>query len=196
MVRKIIQIGDERLLQKSLPINTNVNELKDVKNLAQDLLDTCKHYIKEAAGLSAVQLGILKRIFIIRRLDLEEQGRGKKRVTKAKWEIVINPELAILDEKKSFEWEGCMSINIDGKRLYGPVARPKRIKLNYYDLNGKSKELIAEDFFAHLIQHEMDHLNGILFLSHIADPRNLWNEAQLDKYIEDNNSMPPIYRSK
>src|SRR5690606_1621578 len=128
-----------------------------------------------AAGLSAVQIGELYRIFIVKRVDLPQSDQ---------LEIMINPIITFESQQKSLEWEGCMSINSDNQRLYGPVQRSKTVEVAYFNEKAEKKKLKATEFFSHLIQHELDHLNGILFLSYVKNPKNIWKEEDLDAYID------------
>lgn len=187
MVQKIIQIGDPRLNQVSQEIKTEEIGSKEVQSLIKDLLDTCKAHKREAAGLSAVQLGILKRVCVVVRYDKRKNRKAAK-----EFAVLINPRVEILDEIKSTEWEGCMSINTGGNKLYGPVKRARSVKVEYLNEKGEQKELVANRFFAHLIQHEVDHMDGILFLSYISDPKNIWREDDFVEYIDTYNSYPPV----
>lgn len=184
MIKKIIQIGDKMLFEESESIVVDSISSGEVQQLAIDLLDTVTHHSNSAAGLSAVQIGVLKRIFVVKRMDLTDGVE--------QWEIMINPTYKVKGSKETLEWEGCMSINKDNVKLFGPVYRPKEIEVTYYALDGTKKRLRAKNFFSHLIQHEIDHLNGLLFLSYVDNPKNIWNEKELDLYIKQNNSLPTV----
>ena len=79
---------------------------------------------------------------------------------------------------KSIHWEGCLSVN-DGD-LFGKVQRSKEIEVEYIDIMGKVKKIGASDFFSHVVQHEVDHLKGILFLKYIKDPTDLYTSDELE----------------
>ncbi|MDQ7021435.1 MAG: peptide deformylase [Candidatus Dojkabacteria bacterium] len=173
------------MLKESVKVERADIDSKETRSLIKDLLDTCKANFEDAAGLSAVQIGVLKRVFVVKRTDLEDEYRDQ-------WEVMINPNIKILDKKESLIWEGCLSINTGENRLYGPVYRPKKVRIEYYDQKGNKRSLDADGFFSHLIQHELDHLNGILFLSHVENPANIWKEDEFDKYLKENRQYPPI----
>src|SRR5690606_1196390 len=104
--------------------------------------DTCKQDPDGSAGLSAVQIGELKRVFVINKTDDRDSAPD--------YEIVINPTLEIVDKKPSKVWEGCLSIGEGDKRLFARVTRPRKVKINYTDRDGKPKELTVKGFQSHL----------------------------------------------
>ncbi len=139
-IRKIIQLGDETLRKKSFPV-------LEINNKIIQLLDDMQDTLKKAkgAGLAAVQVGMLKRIFIV---DVEEGN----------FEF-INPE--ILSKKgEQYGTEGCLSV----KGKWGEVKRPKEVVIKAQDRSGKYFTLKATDFFAKAICHEYDHLEGIVYV--------------------------------
>ena len=184
MIKEILQIGNSLLLEESEPIDLGHISSEEVQEMATNLLETVKFYKKSAAGLAGVQIGYLKRMFVIKRMDIED-AEGKEI-----FEVLINPIVKEKSKKLSTEWEGCMSINKDGFRLFGPVSRVREVEISYYSLEGEKKLLRSKGFFSHLIQHELDHLNGKLFISYIDNPKNIWNEKELDLYISKNKSLP------
>lgn len=199
MIRKIIQLGDPILEKKSEEVK-DVHD-REVQQNIQDVLDTVLSVQDRSAGLSAPQIGILKRICICRRIDLEDREEEKKKKKERKivpleklWEIMINPEIIMESEKESTFWEGCLSIGETEKdTLYGPVSRPDSIRIKYLTREGEQKELLAEGFFSHVVQHEIDHLNGVLFLSRVPNPlKNIWKVKDIDRYIEKYGEYPPV----
>lgn len=186
MIKPIIQLGNELLTQQSEPIEHAKISSGVVQDLATNLVDTLKHHTKEAAGLSAVQIGTLLQMYVIKRMDLSEE-RAEQEI-----EVLINPRIKVKNKTNNIEWEGCMSISSNNLRLFGPVARPSEIIVEYFDKEGNKKKLRAKGFFAHLIQHEQDHLNGILFLQYISNPKNIWKEDELDAYLEQYKRFPSI----
>ncbi len=189
MIKEIIQIGDPRLNQISKPVTEAEIASRENQELIQDLLDTCNANAESSAGLSAVQLGILKRIYVVRRVDKEE-GEEKQPI---EWDVMINPEVTLLDKLESVMWEGCMSVGTDANRLFAPVARHDNVKVEYLDQKAKPQSLSANGYLAHIIQHEQDHLEGKLFLRYVANPRNIWKGEELDKYVQAHQAYPPVY---
>ena len=139
-IRKIIQLGDETLRKKSFPVT-------EINNKIIQLLDDMKDTLAKAqgAGLAAVQVGVLRRIFIV---DVEEG-----------YFEFINPE--ILSKKgEQYGLEGCLSV----KGKWGDVKRPKEVVIKAQDRTGKYFTIKANDFFAKAICHEYDHLEGIVYV--------------------------------
>lgn len=141
-VREIVTIGDDKLRKKCKNVESFDERLHALLN---DMADTM--YAQNGVGLAAPQIGILRRICVVDVLD--DTGIHE----------FINPE--IVEEEGCQEGpEGCLSV--PGRS--GIVARPKRIKVRAYDRYGKEFSLEAEDFFARAICHEIDHLNGRLYV--------------------------------
>lgn len=114
-----------------------------------------------AAGLSAVQVGVLKRVFIARDFVYTKNDQELLSITDT---VFINPKIISLGKAEELDWEGCLSI----PEYYGMVMRSKKVKVKYTDLDGKEQRLTATDFLARVIQHEMDHLEGVLFTSKVV----------------------------
>jgi len=190
MIRKIVQIGTPVLTQKSQTV-TNPLDPK-IKALIKDLVDTCKANIDGTAGLSAPQIGVGLRVCVCRRTDLEDLEENPKLSKSQLWEVMINPEIVKLGTRASYYWEGCLSIGTGPNALFGPVARPDLVKISYTSKNGSKQKLSAKGYFSHIIQHEIDHLNGILFLRYISNPKNIWKIVNLDKYLKEHDKYPPI----
>ena len=140
--RKIREDGDPILRKQSKQV-TNFNDR--LKVLIDDMFETMD--VAYGVGLAAPQVGILKRLIVVDNRDEE----GKRF-------FMINPEI-FEKEGEEVSIEGCLSV--PGKQ--GSVKRAKEIKVRYNDLDGEEKIMEAEDFLARIIQHEVDHLDGILY---------------------------------
>lgn len=167
--QKILQFGNPILQHLSLEVS-DINS-SEVKEVVDKLFTALSDSGDLAAGISAPQIGILKRIAICRRMDIEKEGEKI-------WEIMINPKIIKESPEKSTNWEGCLSINYGN--LFGKVTRPKKVEVEYFNLDGKKKQLSAKDYFAHIVQHEIDHLNGVLFLKYVPNPEDLYTGEELD----------------
>ncbi len=139
-IRNVVQVGDDVLRQKCFPVE-NFDE--SLHKLLDDMKDTVKK--EKGAGLAAPQIGVLRRVVVV---DVDEG-----------YFEFINP--VILSQKgEQTGWEGCLSVV--GKS--GIVSRPMKVKLSYQDRNGEKYLLQAKGFFARAICHELDHLDGILYI--------------------------------
>lgn len=144
-IRKI-RIDEDPILRKKSKLVTNYNDR--LKTLIEDMYETMDQAY--GVGLAAPQIGILKRLIVVDNRE-EEEEKGLRF-------YMINPEI-IEREGEEVSMEGCLSV--PGKQ--GTVKRAKNIKVKYNDLDGNEKIMEAEDFLARIIQHETDHLEGILY---------------------------------
>ncbi len=139
-IRNVVQVGDEVLRGKCFPVE-NFDE--NLWSLLDDMKDTVKK--EQGAGLAAPQVGVLRRVVVV---DVEEG-----------YFEFINPVI-VSQKGEQTGWEGCLSVR--GKS--GIVSRPMKVKLAYQDRNGEKYLLQAKGFFARAICHELDHLDGILYI--------------------------------
>ncbi len=139
------------LRQKAKPVSS-VD--KRIAKFMQDMAETM--YKGNGIGLAANQVAALDRVITV---DVSEERDGTRVY------MMANPEIIWHDPDETFTYnEGCLSI----PGHYAKVTRPKRIRMTYLDQQGKKQELEAEDLFSQCIQHEIDHLNGVLFIDHIS----------------------------
>ena len=150
MKKKILTIPDPVLRKVSDPVSS-VNS--EVKNLMDDMLETM--YAAPGIGLAAVQIGILKRVIVI---DLSKENEKKEPL------FIVNPKIISKSKELISYEEGCLSI----PNQFAEVKRPNTCKINFLDYEGKEKEINADGLLATCIQHEIDHLNGILFIDHLS----------------------------
>jgi len=145
-IRNVVQVGDDVLRQRCAEVEVFDEKLHQ---LLDDMKDTVKK--EQGAGLAAPQVGVLKRVVVV---DVEEG-----------YFEFINP--VILSQKgEQNGWEGCLSV----KGRSGIVSRPMKVKISFQDRNGQKYLLQAKGFFARAICHELDHLDGVLYIdkaSHI-----------------------------
>lgn len=149
-IRDLVILPDAQLRQVSAPVEAITPE---IKTLAADMLETM--YEAPGIGLAAIQIGVPKRIVTI---DLAKQDEEKTPI------VFINPEITWSSEELNVHEEGCLSI----PEYYEEVERPARVKVRYLDLDGKQQEIEAEGLLATCIQHEVDHLNGVLFIDYLS----------------------------
>ena len=128
------------------------------KLLVQDLKDTLDTAKPIGAGLAAPQIGVSTQVFIARKF-LKDPNNSENEIHEDF--AFINPKIISFSEQKEIDWEGCLSI----PNTYGKVERSKKIKIKAQNEKGERIQMTASGLFARIIQHEMDHLNGILFTS-------------------------------
>lgn len=149
-IRPILIAPDPRLKAVSTPVETVDAE---IRKLVEDMADSM--YAAEGIGLAAVQIGVAKRVIV---MDLDQKD-GKKN-----WRVFINPKITWASEEMATFEEGCLSV----PEIWDDVERPARIKAEYLDLDGKKIEIEADGMLATCLQHEMDHLEGVLFIDHFS----------------------------
>jgi peptide deformylase len=152
MLLPIIYFPDPRLKTKSDPI-TEVTD--DIRALAAAMFDTMYH--EEGIGLAAVQVGVLKRLLVA---DVEWKGRDEP----GKQYVLINPEIVSNGADKNIYKEGCLSF----PDQFAEVERPRTVRVRYLDLQGAQQEEEFGGLLATCIQHEIDHLDGIVFPDHVS----------------------------
>jgi peptide deformylase len=149
-IKPLIILPDPILRQVSKPIETVDSE---VKKLADDMLETM--YDAPGIGLAAIQIGVARRMLV---LDVSKDGEDKQPL------VFINPEVISASDARSVYEEGCLSI----PDYYAEVERPATITVKHLDRDGKQQIVEADGLLATCLQHEIDHLNGVLFIDHIS----------------------------
>ena len=148
--RKIIIEPDTILRKKSATLEKVDNELRE---LLDDMLETM--YAAPGIGLAGVQIGILKRLIVI---DVSKEKEKKSPL------FFVNPKIVSKSSNTSVYEEGCLSL----PGYFAEIERPAECQISYIDYNGKKKEMKANGLLATCIQHEVDHLNGILFIDYLS----------------------------
>ena len=149
-IKPLVILPDPVLRQVSEPV-TSVDSR--IKTLARDMFETM--YDAPGIGLAAIQVGVPVRMLVI---DLAKEDEPKLP------QVFINPEIVESSDDRSVYEEGCLSI----PDYYAEVERPASVRVRYVDGNGKEQEALADGLLATCLQHEIDHLNGVLFIDHIS----------------------------
>lgn len=158
-VRQILRMGDPRLFRISELVTEFDNQQLDA--LVADMLDTMK--AANGAGLAAPQIGVFKRVVIF---GFESNPRYPN-AEPVPLTVLVNPVIAVLSKERESDWEGCLSV--PGMR--GLVTRYSHIRYTGSDAAGNSIDVEARGFHARVVQHECDHLDGILYPQKLDDPR-------------------------
>jgi len=149
-LRDILIIPDKRLRMKSEPVKTLD---KEIRALIEDMFETM--YAAPGIGLAAIQIGVPKRVVT---MDLAKKDDPAEPL------VFINPEIVWSSDDKATYEEGCLSI----PEYYEEVERPKSVRVKFLDRDGKPQEIEADGLLGTCLQHEIDHLNGVLFVDHIS----------------------------
>ncbi|MDE2596269.1 MAG: peptide deformylase [Sphingomonadales bacterium] len=182
-IREIIEVPDQRLKQVSAPVTTFDEELK---TLVADMFETM--YDAPGIGLAAIQVGVPLRLLVI---DLQPDDPDAEpevctahgdhhhthQPTRREPQVFVNPVLSDPSEDFTVYNEGCLSV----PEIYGEVERPSRVTVQWQDLDGKSHEAVMEGLMATVIQHEMDHLEGIVFIDHLSRLKRQMALKKLEK---------------
>ena len=162
---QILIYGNPVLRKKSVPI-TEFNE--DLKKLSEDMIETMMN--ADGVGLAAPQIGKNIRIVIV---DPDPSQNGLTRM------ILVNPEITPITENKEVMEEGCLSV----PGIYGRVKRPTDLRVKAQDLDGKPIEFETRGFFSRVIQHEIDHLDGVIFTDKVLPKDKKKVEKELKELI-------------
>ena len=150
-LRRILTVPDPMLRQKSIPVEKiDAN----IKNLMNDMLETM--YDAPGIGLAAIQIGIAKRVVV---MDVSKEADKKEPL------YFVNPEITWKSSTSTTYEEGCLSI----PNQFAKIKRADKCNVEYLDYDGVEKEIKAEGLIATCIQHEIDHLNGILFIDYLSN---------------------------
>ncbi len=157
MIREVLKMGDERLLARARPVEKF--DTKELKSLLLDMHDTMENL--SGAGLAAPQIGVSLRVVVF-------GVKGNPRYPDAEdvpYTVLINPVIEPLSQDMEEGWEGCLSV----PGLRGVVPRYSRLRYSGFDAHGARIEREAEGFHARVVQHECDHLDGILYPMRVKD---------------------------
>ena len=165
-VRRVLKMGEPLLRQVALPVSRFDAQLAA---LVADMDDTMRHL--SGAGIAAPQIGVGARVVIF---ELQDNPRYPH-ISPVPYTVLVNPTLTALTQEESEGWEGCLSV--PGMR--GLVPRITRVRYQGFDLNGAPIDRTVEGFHARVVQHEVDHLDGILFPQRVRDLRHFGFEDAL-----------------
>ncbi len=186
----VIVTPDPRLREKSIKVKADDPE---VKKIAEEMIQSCidwenEHEFELSAAMAAPQLGYNKRIIVVR-----EDMNNKDNAT---FIPLLNPEVIKTEGKIVKDYEGCLSV----PAIYGKVPRPTKARIKAQLETGEEVRIKASDFLARTLLHEIDHLNGILFIDHIKDEKDAFYKLNdkgdlepldYDTYIKDNKELWP-----
>lgn len=162
----------------------------DIRKLVDDMVETM--YAARGIGLAAPQVGVSQRVIVMdvdqKRPDGSDHDEDSDEdeddapLEKGTVRVFINPEVVWESEEENVYEEGCLSI----PGQYAPVTRPKQVRVKYMDLDGNTQEVEADGLLATCLQHEIDHVNGILFTDHLSSLKRDMLLRKLKKHIREN----------
>lgn len=172
-IRKIARLGHPVLREKTREVTREEISSPEMRRLLKDMVETMHEY--GGVGLAAPQVHESVRLAIIE--FGEDNGRYETQGGQPLL-VIFNARIKVLDPTPSGFWEGCLSV--PGMRGY--VERPSKIEVNYLDERGKPQTLVAEGFLATVFQHELDHLDGVLYVDKITDKSKFAFNEEYGRY--------------
>jgi peptide deformylase len=157
-IRKVARLGHPVLRQKCREVTREEISSPEMRRLVRDMVETMHEY--GGVGLAAPQVHETVRLAVIEYEEEEEQPNATQGLL-----VIWNARVKVLDETLSGFWEGCLSV----PGLRGFVERPSKIEVSYLDERGKPQKLVASGFLATVFQHELDHLDGVIYVDKITD---------------------------
>ncbi|MDM9996409.1 peptide deformylase [Bartonella henselae] len=173
-MRPLVIVPDPILREISKPVEYIDSA---VQKLADDMLETMYH--AQGVGLAAIQIGIPLRMLV---LDVSRNDEQKNPL------VIINPEVLWLSDERNIYKEGCLSI----PEYFAEVERPKRLCVRYQNREGKQTEIEADDLLATCLQHEIDHLNGRLFIDYLSKIKRDMVIRKLKKRAKEKNTQEAV----
>lgn len=168
-IRRAVQIGEPSIRAKSVTAAGGAA----TKKIARDLIDSMRHY--GLVGMAAPQIGVNKRIFVTEIRRTKTRNPRKEDSVR----VFVNPRIVKISQKQAVDYEGCGSVAHAG--LFGAVRRPFAVTVTASDLSGKRFTLKAGGLLARIIQHEADHLDGIVFLDRMKNMVSLMDREVLKR---------------
>lgn len=180
-VLDIVRMGNPLLRLEAEPLtNEEIADKEALSQLVDNLCDSMEHY--GGIGIAAPQVGISKQICIIEIDSDQEKYETEEEELEVDLMVIINPVITIKpDAQTTGNWEGCLSV----PGLRGYVERPDHINLEYTDENGERIDTEIQGFLAVVVQHELDHLFGKLYVDHIKDTTMFSYEAEFKQFISE-----------
>ena len=171
-ILKVARLGHPVLRQPAEPVPVAQIRTPEVQRLIDDMIETMREY--NGAGLAATQVHVARQICVI-----EVNGNPRyPDAAEVPLTVLVNPRVIPLTEETEEGWEGCLSV----PDMRGMVPRVTAVRLEAYDRDGQKIDLVAKDFFARVIQHETDHLHGIVYLDRMRDLSTLTHLAEWNKF--------------
>lgn len=170
-ILRVSRMGHPVLRQEAHPVDVAQIDHPDLQRLVDDMIDTMVDY--EGIGLAAPQVFQSLRLIVVGDPEADPTDEDGMPLT-----VLFNPQFTAMSEETASGWEGCLSI----PEVRGVVPRSLEVSVRGYDRKGTPVEFIARDFFARVLQHEVDHLDGVLFLDRMDDLETLTFVEEYQRY--------------
>ena len=175
MIRKIVQIGNPALRQIADPVDVKQIQSDEIQTLVDDLIETMRH--ANGAGLAATQIAVPLRICII---EVNKNPRYSYKPD-IPLTVLINPKVTFLTEERVNVFEGCLSV----PNMRGRVDRCPEIQIDGYDREGNDVSFVSKGISAGTFQHELDHLDGLIYTDRMKDASSLTTIDEFSRYFEE-----------
>lgn len=176
-VREVIRMGHPTLRVKTTPFTKEEILSKETQDLIEDMFETMDDY--DGIGLAAPQIDVPRQLAIV---GVPVDSDRYPDAPESEQFVIINPVVTVIDETPQGFWEGCLSV----PGLRGFVERPRKVKIEYLDEEANEQVIEVENFLATVFQHELDHLDGILYIDRISDTKKLSYNEEFDKFLAPN----------
>ena len=185
-IRKVVRLGNPVLRQQTRALSSDEIRSPKIQQLIQDLRDTQVEY--GGIGIAAPQIEVPLRVAIIEFSESSSRypGMGAQPLT-----VFINSKVTVLDSNEQSFWEGCLSV----PGIRGKVSRPQKIRVDYLDENAEPRSITAEGFLATVFQHELDHLDGVLFIDRVKTAPGTTELAFNEEYQQFHAGLPSLEES-
>mgnify|MGYP000924592469 CR=1 FL=1 len=173
-ILKVARLGHPVLRKTAKEVSKAEIKTAEFQTFLDDMVDTMREY--EGIGLAAPQVHRSQRVSVI---ELPEEGSARyPNQPPTGLQFFINPKVTILTQDLGRYWEGCLSV--PGMR--GLVERPSKVKVDYLNREGKTAEFVADGFIAAVVQHEFDHLDGVLYVDRLVSSKNFAFDQEFERY--------------
>jgi peptide deformylase len=179
MVRPLSRMGNPILRVSAARVDESDIKCEGFLELIGDLRDSMKHY--GGIGIAAPQIGVSLQVCVVELMGANRYGENSE----LPFTVFINPEIEILDPTLQGFWEGCLSV----PGLRGFVKRPRKIRVKYLNQKAQNAELVLEGFLATVIQHELDHLFGKLYVDRMEDLSLLTYQDEFEQFHQSSASI-------
>ena len=173
-IREVTRMGNPILRKESEDLTPKEILSAETKELLQDMYDTMKE--ESGIGIAAPQIGVSKKVALI---AVPEESERYPEAEESPILYIFNPKITVLDDELQGFWEGCLSV----PGLRGFVERPRKVQIDFLDINANHQSIVIEGFLATVFQHELDHLFGKLYVDRISDMSKLTFNEEFSKYI-------------